>query len=226
MQPGDTDSIKEPTMSYLRNLLGEDEEILFTTRQHWFIPLAHVLTELIVLSILIIAGIVVPRVLPTIPDTLVYVTMMVLGFIVFLSGLADVMRWRNEQFVITDRRVIQLQGVLSKNVLDSSLEKITDVELEQSLLGRMFNFGNVDILTASDEGVNRMQAIRRPIEFKRAMMDARSRYDGYLDRGPIQAYDHPRDVRAVLEQLAALRDRGILSPAEFEAKKRELLARI
>ncbi len=213
-------------MSYLRNLLGEDEEILFTTRQHWFIPLAHVLTELIVLSILIIAGIVVPRVLPTIPDTLVYVTMMVLGFIVFLSGLADVMRWRNEQFVITDRRVIQLQGVLSKNVLDSSLEKITDVELEQSLLGRMFNFGNVDILTASDEGVNRMQAIRRPIEFKRAMMDARSRYDGYLDRGPIQAYDHPRDVRAVLEQLAALRDRGILSPAEFEAKKRELLARI
>jgi hypothetical protein len=58
------------------------------------------------------------------------------------------------------------------------------------------------------------------------MQEARSRYDGYLDRSPVQAYDNPRDVRALLEQLAALRDRGILSPAEFEAKKRELLSRI
>ena len=212
-------------MSYLHNLLGEGEEIVFTTRQHWFIPLAHILTELIVLVILSIAAIVVPAVFPNVPQGMVYIVMGVLGLIVILSAFGDIMRWRNEQFVITDRRVLQLQGVLSKNVLDSSLEKITDVQLEQSLVGRMFNFGNVDILTASDEGVNRMQAIRRPIEFKRAMMDSRARYDGYLDRAPV-AYDQPRDVRAVLEQLAALRDRGILSPAEFEAKKRELLSRI
>lgn len=212
-------------MSYLHNLLGEGEEIVFTTRQHWFIPLAHILTELIVLVILSIAAIVVLAVFPTIPQGMVYLVMAVLGPILILSAFADIIRWRNEQFVITDRRVLQLQGVLSKNVLDSSLEKITDVQLEQSLVGRMFNFGNVDILTASDEGVNRMQAIRRPIEFKRAMMDSRARYDGYLDRAPV-AYDQPRDVRAVLEQLAALRDRGILSPAEFEAKKRELLSRI
>lgn len=212
-------------MSYLHNLLGEDEEIVFTTRQHWFIPLAHILTELIVLGILGIAAIVVPVVFDIENELVVYLVMVALGLIVILSAFADIMRWRNEQFVITDRRVLQLQGVLSKNVLDSSLEKITDVQLEQSLVGRMFNFGNVDILTASEEGVNRMQAIRRPIEFKRAMMDSRARYDGYLDRAPV-AYDQPRDVRAVLEQLAALRDRGILSPAEFEAKKRELLSRI
>jgi uncharacterized membrane protein YdbT with pleckstrin-like domain len=212
-------------MSYLHNLLGEGEEILFTTRQHWFIPLAHILTELIVLVILSIATIVVPTVFPTIPQGTVYLVMAALGLIVILSAFADIMRWHNEQFVITDRRVLQLQGVLNKSVLDSSLEKITDVELQQSMLGRIFNFGNVDILTASDEGVNRMQAIRRPIEFKRAMMDARARYDGYLDRAPV-AYDQPRDVRAILEQLAALRDRGILSPAEFEAKKRDLLSRI
>jgi uncharacterized membrane protein YdbT with pleckstrin-like domain len=213
-------------MSYLRNLLGEGEEIVFTTRQHWFIPLAHVLTELVVLFILAIAGIVIPDVFPAISASLVYLGVVALSFVVMLSALGDIMRWWHEQFIITDRRVIQLQGVFSKSVLDSSLEKITDIELEQSIVGRIFNFGNVDILTASEEGVNRMQTIRHPVKFKRAMMDARSRYDGYLDRGPVHAYDHPRDVRAILEQLAALRDRGILSPAEFEAKKRELLARI
>lgn len=213
-------------MSYLRGLLGADEEIVFATRQHWFIPFAHVLTEVVLIGLLIAAGIVVPIAFQQIPAELVYFGALALGIIVSFSALADVLRWRNEQYIITDRRVIQIQGVVNKNVLDSSLEKINDVELEQSWLGRIFGYGDLQILTANEEAINRMRAIRSPIEFKRAMQDARARYDGYLDRGPVQAYDNPRDVRAVLEQLAALRDRGILSPAEFEAKKRELLARI
>jgi uncharacterized membrane protein YdbT with pleckstrin-like domain len=213
-------------MSYLRNLLGEGEEIVFSTRQHWFIPLFHVLTEIVLIGLLIAVAAIVPAAFPQIPAQLVYFGAAALGIIVLLSALSDILRWRNEQFVITDRRVLQLQGVVNKNVLDSSLEKINDVQLEQSWLGRVLNYGDLQILTASEEGINRMHAIEGPIEFKRAMQDARARYDGYLDRGPVQPYDGPRDVRAVLEQLAALRDRGILSPAEFEAKKRELLSRI
>lgn len=214
-------------MSYLRNLLGEGEEIVFSTRQHWFIPFAHVLTEVVLIGLLIATAVIVPIAFEgQIPTQLVYLGTGALGVIVFFSALGDVLRWQNEQYIITDRRVLQLQGVVNKNVLDSSLEKINDVQLEQSWLGRLFNYGDLQVLTASEEGINRMRAIERPIEFKRAMQDARARYDGYLDRGPVQAYDGPRDVRAVLEQLAALRDRGILSPAEFEAKKRELLARI
>jgi uncharacterized membrane protein YdbT with pleckstrin-like domain len=214
-------------MSYLRNLLGEGEEIIFSTRQHWFIPFFHVLTEIVPICLLIAAAVVVGEAFKEeISSSVVYLVATALGFIVFLSALGDILRWRNEQFVITDRRVLQLQGVVNKNVLDSSLEKINDVQLEQSWLGRLLNYGDLQILTASEEGINRMHAIEGPVEFKRAMQDARARYDGYLDRGPVQPYDGPRDVRAVLEQLAALRDRGILSPAEFEAKKRELLSRI
>lgn len=213
-------------MSYLRQLLGENEEIVFSTRQHWFIPFAHVLTEIVLLGLLAAAVIVIPRTGWAIDTSLVYIIAAALAVIVIFSAVGDVLRWNNEQFVITDRRVIQIQGVVNKNVLDSSLEKINDVELQQTLLGRIFNYGDLEILTASEEAINRMHAIHNPIVFKRAMQDARARYDGYLDRGPVQAYDSPRDVQAVLTQLAALRDRGILSPAEFEAKKRELLSRI
>lgn len=213
-------------MSYLRHLLGEGEEIVFETRQHWFIPLAQVLTEVVLIGLLIAAVIVIPRTGWPIRNEVVYFGAVAIGIIVFFSALGDILRWRNEQFIITDRRVLQLQGVINKNVLDSSLEKINDVELHQSWIGRIFNFGNIEILTASEEGVNRMHAIERPVDFKRVMQDARTRYDGYLDRGPVQPYDNPRDVQSVLLQLAALRDRGVLSPTEFEAKKRELLSRI
>ena len=215
-------------MSYLRSLLGDGEEIVFETRQHWFIPFAQVLTEAVLIGLLLAVALLqfYLRPFPSIPDQLIYFGTAALGIIVAFSAFGDIIRWRNEQFVITDRRVLQLQGVLNKGVLDSSLEKINDIELHQSWFGRIFNYGDIQILTASEEGINRMRAIRGPIEFKRALQNSRARYDGYLDRGPVQAYDNPRDVRAVLEQLAALRDRGILSPAEFEAKKRDLLARI
>lgn len=213
-------------MSYLKRLLGENEDVVFATRQHWFIPLAHVLTEIVLLGLLTAVVVIIPRTRWQVDLSLVYIIAAALGILVIFSAVGDMLRWKNEQFVITDRRVIQVQGVVNKNVQDSSLEKINDVELQQSWLGRMFNYGDLEILTASEDGVNRMRAIHNPIGFKRAMQDARARYDGYLDRAPVNAYDSPRDVQAVLTQLAALRDRGILSPAEFEAKKRELLSRI
>jgi len=69
--------------------------------------------------------------------------------------------------------VLQLKGVLGKEVIDASLDQINDVKTEQSLLGRMFNFGDVDVVTASAILTDEMKHIARPLEFKRALMDAK-----------------------------------------------------
>ena len=213
-------------MSYLDDLLANGEVVLFSSRQHWFVLFARLLAELLFLAILGVTAFLSARYLQPNGQYVLWVAGGV-AIIVLLSGLHDVLRWSNEQYIVTDRRVIQLEGVLSKNTLDSSLEKINDVQLQQSLFGRMFDYGTIEILTASEEAVNRMHAIARPIEFKRAMQEAKGRYDGYLDHGPARAYQPgATDVQGVLEQLASLRDRGILSDAEFEAKKRDLLSRI
>ncbi len=213
-------------MGYLEELLGEDETVLFSSRQHRFVLFARIFLELLLLGLLAAAALVALQAWPA-NGQLIALAAALVGLIVLLSALRDYLRWRNEQFVVTDRRVLQIEGVLSKNVLDSSLEKINDVQLTQSLFGRMFDYGTIEILTASEEAINRMDAIAQPLEFKRAMQDARARYDGYLDRGQVRAYEQPRlDVQGLLEQLAALRDRGILSDAEFEAKKRDVLSRI
>lgn len=213
-------------MGYLEELLGEGESVLFSSRQHRFVLFARIFFELLLLGLLAAAALVALQAWPA-NGQLIALAAALVGLIVLLSALRDYLRWRNEQFVVTDRRVLQIEGVLNKNVLDSSLEKINDVQLTQSILGRMFDYGTIEILTASEEAINRMDAIAQPLEFKRAMQDARARYDGYLDRGQVRAYEQPRsDVQGLLEQLAALRDRGILSDAEFEAKKRDVLSRI
>ena len=83
------------------------------------------------------------------------------------------MVWSNQMSVITDRRVVQMDGVLNKQVSDSILDKLNDVKTEQSLLGRFFGYGEIEILTASDQGVNRLHMINDPLGFKRAMLNAK-----------------------------------------------------
>jgi len=212
-------------MTYLRRLLSKNETILFITHRHWFVPFSRVFAEILLLLIVAAVAVVPPLFPPIRPDLLVLGAVL-LGVFAVTSALIDILRWRTEQFIVTDRRVIQLEGIFSKTVLNSSLEKITDVELRQSWLGRIFDYGDLEILTASEEAVNQMRSIARPLEFKRAMQDAQARLYGYRQRPISRSYNTAGDVQALLHQLAELRDRGILTPAEFEAKKRELLSRI
>lgn len=212
-------------MAYLNDLLGEGEAVVFETHQHRFILFARVLTETILLILLVAAAIITPQAFPQ-AATLIRIGALALAVIMILSAVGDYLRWKNEQYIVTDRRVIQLRGVFNKNVLDSSLEKINDIEMSQTVFGRMFGYGNIQILTASEDGINRLDYIADPLPFKKAMIDARSRYDHYLDRSPVHAYEAPLNVQDTLLQLAALHDRGILNDAEFEAKKRDLLSRI
>lgn len=226
-------------MAYLDSLLGSGEQILYVARQHIFVLVANILTELSLIALLVAAGVASnmafdttgARIAGITASDLILIICVAISVVVLISGFMDYLRWTSEQYVVTDRRVIQVRGILNKRVIDSSLEKINDIELRQSVFGRMMNFGTVEILTASGhEGVNVMDRIEAPIEFKRAMLDAKQNHErgfGYL---PEAGYSPSRGQVAPtlvdeLTRLAALRDRGILSPEEFEAEKRELLRR-
>jgi uncharacterized membrane protein YdbT with pleckstrin-like domain len=228
-------------MSYVESLLGRGEQILYVARQHIFVLIANILTELALIALLVAAGLASNMAFDTsnaviggiTASNLILLICVGISVVVLISGLMDYMRWNAEQYIVTDRRVIQVRGVLSKRVTDSSLEKINDVELRQSLIGRMLNFGTVEILTASgDEGANLMDRIEAPLAFKKAMLEAKHNHErgyGYLEpayQPSRAAANAPADIQRTLEELAALRDRGILSSDEFEAKKRELLSRI
>ncbi|MBC8077754.1 MAG: PH domain-containing protein [Chloroflexales bacterium] len=226
-------------MAYVDELLGRGESILYIARQHIFVLISRIFTELVLIGLLVAAGVVAnaafnnPSVTigPLQTGQLILLITLVISAGLLLSGLIDYLRWNNEQYIITDRRVIQIRGVLNKEVIDSSLEKINDVELSQSWLGRIFDYGTIEVLTASESGVNAMDRIGHPLDFKRSMLEAKHQHDrgyGYFDPQPDAAdpAHAPVDIERTIAELAALRDRGILSTDEFETKKRELLDRI
>jgi membrane protein YdbS with pleckstrin-like domain len=206
--------------TYLESLLGENERIVLITRQHWFLMISAIIAELIA-TIVIIAA--VTLALPFNP-------LIALGYIVLIlpvgHGIYDFLRWWNVEYVVTNRRVIHLSGVLNKNVTDSSLEKVNDVKMEQSVFGRIFDYGDVEILTASEMGINLFKRIGDPVRFKTAMINAKEHL-GSDEEAPRPSPHSPgRTVPELIAELDQLRKQGVLSNEEFEAKKRELLAKI
>jgi uncharacterized membrane protein YdbT with pleckstrin-like domain len=200
--------------AYLNSLLGNRETILLVARQHWLVLLGEIISEVLLsIAVLILFILLSVFVGP----------LALLGLVILVAPAAsltkDVLIWSNRKYVITDRRVIQVAGVFSKNVADSSLEKVNDVKLDQSLLGRVFGYGNLEILTASELGVNKIQRIANPILYKTTMVNAKTK----LESGPAAAGG---DVPGLIAQLDALRKKGILSEEEFQEKKARLLSKI
>lgn len=222
-------------MGYADEVLGRDEQALHVARQHIIVLFSKLVGELTLIAVLIMAGVVSLRAFDNqqangiMFGQIVLLICAVISLGILLSILLDYLRWSTTQYLVTDRRVIQLDGVFTKTMRDSSLEKINDIVMQQSWLGQMLDFGDVEILTGNEGGANRMDRMAQPLAFKQALMEAKHHYDhgfGYLDPSPVTPYTQGGEIETVLTELATLRDRGILSSDEFEAKKRELLSRI
>ncbi|MBE9474466.1 MAG: PH domain-containing protein [Chloroflexi bacterium] len=205
---------------YVESLLGEREKIILIAHQHWFILVRAIVLEIIIILILIALTIIAGANLSEFA-LLIGAVGTILLLLPLSTMIRDILDWTNRQYIVTNRRVIQISGILSKNVTDSSLVKVTDVKMEQSAFGRLFNYGDIEILTASEFGVNLFRRIEEPIVFKTTMLNAKER----LEQG--DGADPPtEDILEIIASLDRLRDLGILSEEEFNQKKEELLARL
>lgn len=205
--------------AYLESLLGDRETILLVTHQHWFKLFQAILVEL-VLSLLTIAFVTILWLI-WLPNPLVVTGYLLLLF-PMVSMARDYLRWYNHKYVVTNRRVIQIFGVIKKNITDSSLDKVNDVKMEQSFFGRVFNFGDIEILTASELGVNRFTTIGNPIHFKTVMLNAKLD----LESENVPQEKAPTDIPTLIKQLDNFRREGVLTEEEFEKKKELLLSRL
>lgn len=152
--------------------------------------------------------------------TTTWLAIAIIALIISILPLVNTVRtyldWFNERYAITNRRVMLIRGIINKHVSDSALEKVNDVVLEQSVIGRLLGYGDVEIITGSDIGVNLFKRIARPVDFKREMLNQKEN----LSHATTSSEE---DVTEPLAQLENLRQRGILTDEEFEVKKQQIL---
>ena len=177
-------------MGYADGLLSTGERIIHRDKQHWFVLLWDARFSILAILLGIVLAIVKQQAAPPTSDAL-----NVLAIVLIIGGLAvvgwSVVDFLNHEYVLTNRRVIEVEGVLNKRSADSSLEKINDAILVQTLLGRIFGFGDLEVLTASEAGISEFRMLIDPIKFKRKMLDAKHEYEmdtagGYIGGPPLR----------------------------------------
>ena len=166
--------------TYFSKQLAAGEEIRLITKQHWLILVRETYKAALVLVVLLALVIVLRA------EVFKHHSWVLWGlFLLVVPGaffVVGVLSYLTRKFIVTTRRVAQVSGIVSKTVIDSSLEKVNDVLLKQSLVGRLLNYGDIEILTASDVGINKFAKLRRPVDFKTSMLDAKEQMEQQLGR--------------------------------------------
>jgi hypothetical protein len=230
------------------SLLASGERVLEVRQRHWFTFVEAARWFILVLAVGVLVGLLDSEV----PDdgvTGFLSTILNWGFLILvLAGLAGLvwyyLAWKRERYLVTTRRVIEAGGVINKYSHDTSLSMITDMLVGNPWLGRIFGYGEIDLLTASEAGTNKIRFLPDADGFKRSLLDARYEHELELGggRGAVQAVPPAQtvapapapaparltaeEVDASITHLADLRRRGLITAEEFEAKKREILTRL
>lgn len=221
VQRADIDGRRTP-VAYLDGLLAQDERVLIMAHRHILFLLQRTVLYLLgALALWILAIAAVTRL-----DTggnWVALAAVVLSLVPLSIGIYRFFAWRFEQYAVTNYRIIQVEGILSKRTFDSALEKVNDVLMTQSLLGRIFGYGNIEIITGSEIGVNNLTGIADPFAFKRGLLEAKMALDGFSGRGAPAPAAGGQDPVRLLAALTELRDSGLITPDEYESRKAQLL---
>jgi uncharacterized membrane protein YdbT with pleckstrin-like domain len=203
--------------------MGANENVLVLERQHWFVWVPRLIFCLILIAV--ISAISVLAAPFTSGIGMFGLVLNVIPVWMFLRVFLD---WVNETYIVTNRRIIQTEGVVNKSVIDSSLEKINDVVLSQSVLGRIMDYGNLEILTGSELGLNKLERIQSPVKFKIAMLNAKEAMRDLSDIDDMGKGSTARrnDVPEMIADLDDLRKRGLITEAEFQEKRAKLMSEI
>jgi uncharacterized membrane protein YdbT with pleckstrin-like domain len=198
-------------MSFTKEQLLQGEELIILARQHPLVLFWPALINLVVLALLIGISIYMGR-----------IWLIALFLAPLLYFLWEFLAWRSREYVLTSRRVVRQEGVLSISSFDAPLDKINNVYHDQSFMGRLLRYGNVGLETASEQGTTTFSFLLNPVNFKNCIVRQRELYRGDSGAGPIVQPSIPQ----LLEELASLRDRNIITELEFQEKKKILLQKI
>lgn len=197
-------------MAFSRRLLDAGEEVALAVRPHWwcFAPAGAVLAAALILAV----GSATSALPEPVLLLVVLLTLAALGRFV-----ARYARWATTRFVVTSERVIHRHGVVARRANEIPLGQVRGVSCRRSLAGRVLRCGEVVIETA-EGSERRLERLPRPSVFRDELRTAaeahRRRWGGGWS-----------DVDQ-LERLDELRRRGVLTRAEFDRKKEQLLERM
>jgi len=198
-------------MSFPRQLLNVDEEVVLDVHPHWLFFTEPVLMGLGLLVVAIILAATVGSGILT--------NLALIGVVVaLLWGLWRLVTWRSTHFVITSDRLIYRSGVLAKRGIQIPIERVNNVNFKQGILERVLGAGDLLVESAGQDGQQRFTDVRHPDQIQNIIHAQMDVNDRRFIAGPATI-----DTASQLEKLEGMLQRGTLSREEFDAEKHRLL---
>lgn len=204
----------------MRTVLKKDEKILLITRQHW-VKLALPFFAWLLLAIILIWW-------------LQNKTAFIIVLITALYPMLEYINWKYNLWCVTNLRVVDETGFFTRYSKESPLDKINNVEYDQSIWGRLFGYGNVDIQTAAELGETKYTLIHHPKLLKDTITHAQEEYKKMqISNQAAQLAEAIAKTNAIqpsqqmvadeLSKLFDLLQKGAITQEEYLAQKSKLM---
>jgi hypothetical protein len=149
---------------YIDEILQPGEKVLYSTNAHWMFYLPAIAAWALALALLVFS-----RMATADAITLVCLSLAAIAGLAALYWTATAWfhRWTTETDV-TNMRVVHKTGFIKRRTFEMSLDKIESVDVNQSILGRIMNYGDVTIRGVG-EGFEKIKTIASPLAFRSAI---------------------------------------------------------
>jgi uncharacterized membrane protein YdbT with pleckstrin-like domain len=205
-------------MAFPKRLLSADEQMVMDLRPHW-IGLAGPVAET---ALDVVAAVMLVIYLPGSWPTWTRWAVVALAVALFLlRPFSRIVRWATSHFVVTTDRVIHRSGWFAKSSMEIPLENITDVRFHQGVFERVIGAGDLTLESPGTFGQESFDDIRNPELVQKAIYEMNEANQGRM-RGSSAL---PPSAADELAKLDRLRRDGMITDAEFQREKTQLLSR-
>jgi len=205
----------------MRTVLKKEEKILLITRQHW-LRLALPFFAWLLLAVILIWW-------------LQNRTAFIIVLVAAIYPMLEYINWKYNLWCVTNLRVVDETGFFTRYSKESPLDKINNVEYDQSIWGRIFGFGNVDIQTAAELGETTYNLIHHPKLLKDTITHAQEEYKKMqisnqatqlaeaIARTNAGTKPSQQMIADELHKLFELLQKGAITQEEYQAQKNKLI---
>ena len=146
---------------YIDDILQPGEKVLYSTNAHWIFFLPAMAGWVVAIAFLVLS-----RLVTADTPMLLCLSMAAIAaiFALYKTATAWFHRWTTETDV-TNMRVVHKTGFIRRQTFEMSLDKVESVDVNQSILGRILNYGDVTILGVG-EGKETISTIASPLDFR------------------------------------------------------------
>ena len=146
---------------YIDDILQPGEKVLYSTNAHWIFYLPAIWAWLVVLLLLVVSRL-------TANENVVLLCFASAAVVAIVALYLTAKGWFHRlttETDVTNLRVVHKTGFIKRRTFEMSLDKIESVDVNQSILGRILNYGNVTV-NGVGEGKETIRTIASPLKFR------------------------------------------------------------